>query len=438
MPYTESDFTPDFCVQLYRDHGTIEAAAQAIAPQCESSRFRGRPVVWKTVRHWIREGVKAANGGVGINLSRPADPERLNRIDDLLDRANIPIDEIGGITGARLKAYSGFIKNKDGEAERVPMYSTSFDLVPREPKWPIVDRPDPIQVIYPPVPRILRKTWSAVIVSDVQFGYLVNPETRAIETIHDVCALDICKQITHDVQPQEWVSIGDFVDWPFLSRWQQHDEYDAPNETIRGAHRELAELKSAAGKKCQRFRVIPSNHGDRPEKFLLEHNRIAKRIRRATDTSGWPVFSEPYLLCFDDLGLVQEGHYPGGEYYLLPELVLMHAPPKVREFNASVIHGHTHHLTMKTTPIHGHDGRRAHFIYDIGCLCALETYTDKHSLITLRVPSDRPRTDWAQGFAVVNVVDGKFPFHSVDQIKIDRGQAFYGGKHYATGNPEAA
>lgn len=52
------------------------------------------------------------------------------------------------------------------------------------------------------------------------------------------------------------------------------------------------------------------------------------------------------------------------------------------------------------------------------------------SLLRLKVPSDRGRSNWSQGVAVVSILDGKFSKHTVDLVKIDRGIAIYQGQAY--------
>ena len=231
-----------------------------------------------------------------------------------------------------------------------------------------------------------------------------------------------------DVSPRELYFIGDWMDWPFLSRYTQHEEYDAVNESIREGYDQLCSFISAAGPQLTKKIMIGGNHDIRPEKFLLEHNRKAMRVKRAGDT--WPVFSQQFLLRYDELGITTPGYYPGGEYYVLPDLILTHAPPKAHEFQASVIHGHLHKVERHARVQHGLDVRHTYFTYDIGCLCQTGTSSNPYRLMGTRVPSDRPRTDWSQGFAVINVVDGEIPIHSVDQISIVNHKAIYQGKLY--------
>jgi hypothetical protein len=173
---------------------------------------------------------------------------------------------------------------------------------------------------------------------------------------------------------------------------------------------------------------VGSNHQIRPENFVGQYNKTAMRLQRATDTSGWPVFSEPYLLCYDELGIEFSGQYPGGLYFLFDDLALTHAPPKRLEIQATVIHGHTHKMEKTTTVAHGRHGRKTYFIIDTGCLCRVGSTMDVKRHVITHVPSGRARTDWAQGISLVNVVQGKFPLHEVEHAHIHEGASNYRGQ----------
>lgn len=298
-------------------------------------------------------------------------------------------------------------------------------------EFPLVQRSEPIEILYKDAPRILRQTKVIPVISDAQIGWLRHPETLKTSPIHDPTAMDVAKQIITVVTPDGIIFIGDWMDWQFLSRWQQHNEFDVVNPSIKTGTDELGLFCSAAGKGAEDNRVmIGSNHGDRPEKFILEHNRVVLGMRRGGDTSQWPVFSEQYLLHYDDLNLKFSGHFPGGEYYITPDLVCTHAPPKSKEFDASVFHGHDHKLRMTPYVLHSFGGRKERFVYDTGCMCRTDATTDKARMMVTNVPSNQPRTDWTQGIAVINIVEGKLPIHSVELIHIQNGRALYRGQEF--------
>lgn len=431
MPYTEADFTGEFSRRLIAEHGDMRTAARAVYKDCVGGRHGQRAVAWRTVENWLRSALRGENHGMGVDLSRPEDPTRENRLDDLLRRANVPIDAIGAIESTTLKAYGGFMKGPDGEPVKVPLYGTSIKIRPPNPDFPVVQPAPSTTIVFAEPPRILRRTRVEVVVSDIQAGWLRNTQTDVLEPIHDPAAIEVAQQITTHIAPDGITFVGDVADLAMFSRWEQHPEYHGTLQpSVNVVHEILGRFIASGGPRCVKRRIIGSNHDHRIEKGVLAWNKEALGVRQAGAVDGWPVFSLGYLARFDDLGLEWTGHYPGGEFYLLDDLVIMHAPPKAKEFRASVIHGHTHHITRTTTVQHASTGRCTAFVYDIGCLCQVGATSEKFRLLVTKTPSDRGRTDWAQGIAVVSIVDasGSAPaVHAVDQVSIIDGVAIYQG-----------
>ena len=411
---TRGDFTPIYCEGLVKIHGSVQAAARAVAERCIVPGRLEAPS-WRSVERWIYKA-----------LSREIP---VNPITDI-GSSGVPAGE--RITRRSAATYEVVRRDSDGKPTVFQLKRESVSTVPEVSFPTVLDRAVPSTIVYNPVPYIARPVRYAVVVSDVQFGFLKNQLTNELEPIHDPLALDVCKRIIADIRPEQLFFIGDFVDWPTFSRWQKYPEYYGTMQpTIDGAHRELGEIIAASGYQCERRVMVGSNHQQRPEKFLLEHNMDALNVRRAnTAPSSWPVFSEQYLLRYDDLGIEFSGQYPGGEYYVLDDLVLTHAPTSRLEFAADNIHGHTHKLSIATWAQNTAHGRKNYYQYDCGCLCQLGQVTDSTALQRTRVPSDRARTDWSQGFAVISILDGKIPKHEVELIKIDKGLAIYRGQVY--------
>ena len=406
---TASDFTEQLSKELIAEYGSIQKAARSVADACTSERFPDMPVSWRTVERWIGNAANDTNRTAGGRIL-----------------------SAGRITKAVTGTYQVVTKDDSGQPTIHTLTKSSVSVVPTDTAFPVVQAASPQPIIFNQAPYISRPVSYGVVISDVQFGYLRDNETGDLEPTHDPQALAVAKRITADIRPNDLFFIGDFVDWPTFSRWQKYPEYfNTLQPTIDGAHRELGEIIAAAGHQCNRRIMVGSNHQQRPEKFLLEYNMDALSIRRANSPpSSWPVFSEQYLLRYDDMGIEFSGQYPGGEYWVNPGLVLTHAPTKKLEFAADNIHGHTHRLTTTTWAQHAADGRHNYYQYDCGSLCQLGSTTNKRRLMITKVPSDRARTDWSQGIAVISMIGGKFPKHTVDLIKIDKGFAIYQGQTY--------
>ncbi len=426
-PIKDTTITQSYACELIKEHGSANAAAFYLSENFEilSSRYEGKILSYARIRDIL-------NRLVNMGISGREDTSRESRIEKLLHNHNVPLESINRIDNVKLGIWGVHAKDAEGNIQTSYLDKTQITIVPEAPVFPVVNCAEPRIIQYDRGPVIAKRVDQYVIISDTQIGFLQDPETKATVPIHDPKAIAVAKQITADIGPSKLAWIGDLMDWPFLSRWTQHDEYDAVNESIQAAYDHLCEFISASGRRLQEKIIIGGNHDIRPERFLLENNKKAMRVRRASDTSRWPVFSQPFLLRYDDLGIHYPGHYPGDHFYLLNELVLTHAPPKAKEFQASVIHGHTHHITRSTSVQHSSQGRKTYYNYDIGCLCQTGENPNPYSLVRTRVPSDRGRTDWSQGIAVVNVIDGEF--FSVDQIAINDGRAIYQGQVYRVGS----
>lgn len=422
----------------YDQRGENGTFAPTVSDEEILAYFESDPSTKRCAEHFglarrsMRERLAKLRNSGKLNIE--ADPGREAKIEQLL--SSVPMS---GPEGSRLKVVDVKIwgvaaKNNEGEivSKGLDGIHAHYKIDGKDtPVFPLIQPATPTAILYNDAPRILRQTRTVPIISDAQIGYLRDADTDELEPTHDPWAMDVAKQIVRDVQPSEVVFIGDWADWPVFSRWQQFPEYDrVVQPSIETAYQELCEFKSAAGSRCGRITMIGSNHGYRPEKFILEHNKSALYVRQAGQPDSWPVFSEPFLLRYDEIGISFSGQYPGGEYYLLPNLVAMHAPPRSKEFGASVLHGHTHKITRSVSVQHRYDGRETSFVIDVGCLCQVGSAANRRRMMLTRVPSDRARTDWAQGIAVVNIVEGKFPSHSVDQIHIHQGTALYGGQQY--------
>jgi hypothetical protein len=407
---TKDDFTREFCEELIRENGSITKAAQMYTGVVRNPFDPTRAVSWRTIERWIARALRDSPN---------------------VDRSSVAV--LGGsrVTRETQGTYEALAR-VDGVPTVFNLKRSTITMVPDVPPFPVLERSPLAPIVYNQAPYVSRPIRYGVVVSDVQYGFLRDGVSGELEAIHDPKALAVARHITGDIRPNDLYFIGDFCDWPTFSRWQKFPEYYGTMQaSIDGAYRELGEIIAAAGHQCERRIMVGSNHQQRPEKFLLDYNMEALSVRRAaTPPTGWPVFSEQYLLRYDDLGIQFSGQYPGGQHYVLPDLVLSHGPLNKLEFAASVVHGHTHKLTVDTWAQHSFSGRRNYYQYDVGCLCQLGSTTNLQRLHITRVPSDRARTDWSQGMAVISIIDGKIPKHAVDLIKIDRGTAIYQGQAY--------
>lgn len=438
MPYSRDDFTDEFSAELVAEHGNKYSAAKAIVRDCVNE-FGVSPA-WRTVVRWIHDG----STRVRRNLLDRANPDHRNRIEKALTEFSIPPERIK-ITGGVMGTHGGFIKDKDGKVETVPLWNqrikyTVLDDADDAP--PVVIEPAQTTIAYyePPVPYIGHALESEVIVSDMQVGFLRPTTGGALEPIHDPHAIDVACQVFAAVQPHGVVFIGDGLDATSLSKYRAHPEFRATlQESIYEGHRIYGEIISACGPRCTRRRKTPGNHDARFQTYIIDHANEFAGIRPATDPTGPPVTSIEYLLGYRSLGLEVVGQFPGGTVWITDDLAAQHAPAKKREFDASYVHGHMHRVAREGYTVHGRHGRRIHYRYDTGCLCRVDFTADPYRMTVTQTPSDRGRTDFQQGVTVVEILKTKVERHQVHQIHIIDGLALYGGQVFRSSLlPEAA
>lgn len=353
------------------------------------------------------------------------------------------MESIGKIDHVRVRSgyHEGLTKGPDGEPVVTHLRSkhVSVMLSPawdEGPKWPVIEPAKPVKVSNP-TPN--RKNQSAlktiVVISDVQVGFLRDIEDASrLVPMHDPAAINVALQVVAELQPDQLVYVGDFLDLPEMSRWLQLPEFQRTTQpAIDEGGKILAQFEAAAGPHRLPTQFIAGNHDRRLREYVVTNAKASYGIRPAqlADELEPPDAGNtiPWALRFKKLGIEYVGEYPGGEFWITPRLVVRHDPKAKDAYDASVIAGHSHHIKRETFTRRTPSGPVHHTLYEIGCLCSLENYGDKNSLMATRVPSNRAFTkDWAHGFAVVYVdEDGTF---TVDQVEINNGKAIYRGKAY--------
>lgn len=434
-----SDITQGFARALVDEHGSISNAARSILPQMEIAT-NGKPPTFNSVRCILNQALKGENGA-----NQTLRNDTLGRIAALLERQGINIDDVGEIKKIKLAKHQGFIKSKDGEIEYTKdLPSESIVFTPswdKGPEWPVVQPAKPTNVTHLPYkaqPRIGR---TIVILPDVQVGYLRSlDDPSKLTPMHDLVALDVAAQIVADLQPDQLGWIGDFLDLPEMSRWLQVEEFWRTTQpAIDEAHRILAQFEAAAGPRERRKPTffIAGNHDRRLREYVTKNARAAFHLRPAASTpESWPDLTVPHLLRFEDLGIEYCGEFPGSEYWITDRLVCRHDPASKGVYDATVIAGHTHRVRTESVSKRTSAGQVHSNIVEIGCLCRIDNYADRSSLMRTSVPSDRGFvTGWTQAVCVVHIDDdGQF---QIDTVQIHNGKALYAGKVYEA-RPKAA
>lgn len=381
-------------------------------------------------------GLAKSGGGGDKSLTKEA-AERLGRLNDLLTRSGIDPADIGEVKQIRVNEWQSMSKNEDGEPVVTDLRGASIVLSPQwaqDPELPLIRPAQPVKVTNP-VNKDKKVTENtAVIFPDQQIPY------------HDERACDIAMQILRDVNPAQVINLGDMIDFPSFSRFEQELRFQQTTQkSIDLAHQHLAQQRAAAPN--AHIVVLEGNHDRRLQKSVTQYHMDLFKLRRANAPESWPVLSLPFLLCLDDLGVQYVPGYPAGEYYIQDYIKVIHgrrvgargtvAKRVVDDERVTTITGHTHRFEMVGKSTNTRAGKKDNYALTLGCLCrtdgsvpSVNSSTDHDGNPILR------HEDWQQMIGILRWDPSGLPFefHPVFIWDMDaKGRkkcAMYNGKLY--------
>lgn len=355
------------------------------------------------------------------------DRERLHeRLDTVLDE--VLAHGMGKVKGVTVRQWEGFQRGLDGTPQVVQLQGIKLDVKVNEvaPEWPVIDRPSvTLRVIPPEQPRPRHpRDRVAVILPDPQIGFRLF-DGGELDPFHDENAIDVAMQLLRDVAPDRAICLGDFQDFAEFGKYTQEAAFARTTQKgIDRGHEFIAQMRQAAPD--AQLTVMEGNHDRRMEKRILENNMGAMRLRRAADTTGWPVFSVPYLCAFDSFECSYIGGYPAGELWVTEELRCIHgikvrsgsstAAAVVKEDGVSTIFGHVHRIETQYLSARSRTGHKTRLAHTPGCLCRIDgSVPSVKSSTTLDGRPVPTAENWQQGLSVVEYREGRpnFALHSV-------------------------
>jgi hypothetical protein len=309
---------------------------------------------------------------------------------------------------------------------RVPVALTPVlqPVVIKAPKLPAKKRPSTNKVL-----RVL--DWG-----DPQFGFRRNTHTGAfIGTMHDRRALSVILEVLERQTFDVILCGGDLLD---MSEWSAH--YTAnPNfffttqPALIEAYYWLAAMVAAAGVRnpdC-RFISLEGNH-HRFMQMIQKHLTAAYGLRPADQLEGPEVFSLPFFLNFEQLGIEFIPGYENGtaEYWLNDTLRAVHgdvassAPGATARKIAdqsivTTIFHHIHRRELVTKKTEVRDGHHIYTAVSAGTTCRIDG----------SVPGSKKTHNWQQGVLELEyLVERPDVQPRMNLIGIDEGIAVYQGE----------
>lgn len=416
MALTERDFTREFCEQLVREHGSISEAAEAIAPQCICERYSNRAVEWRTVSRWISKHVGPRR--LARDLSRVtdrADSSRVNRVAELLDRANVEAENAGTPERVKLSSWGYAMKVRNADGSETPteggLYKTEITLRPGLEAPDIIPRSSPIRA-YKATGVRNADCERIAIVGDIQIGFWAvldpeDPKRITFEPFHDEAAIDVMMQAFALYQPDRVVIVGDFLDFPQLSRFQQEPQWaQTLQASIQEGYDLIGKIRKTVGDACT-IDFVPGNHETRMQRAVVNGNPALYNLKRPGEK--YSLYSMPSLLGFEKHVVECAAEYPSGEVWLasrrgnIPALVVTHGNPSKKEMRADTIHGHLVLPAIETRQVFYEDGP---VTYTRMCVSGCGNYSDtgdKVRLTRTNTPSGRSRMSAVPSFGTVDI-----------------------------------
>lgn len=302
-------------------------------------------------------------------------------------------------------------------------------------------KPTVIKPAKPPkrAPAILSGWRTAVILPDPQFGY--RNVNGTLDPFHDPRALDVALQILaltrSDTRVDRVVNLGDFLDLPAHSRYDQHANWQQTTQAaIDAGHEFLAQQRATVPD--SEIVVLEGNHDKRISDTVLRFNMASAGLKRANMPSDWPTLTAPFLLRTDDLTVQWLDGYPARKYWLNDWIKCVHgsivrsggstASAYARSDRTSTIFGHIHRIEVHHTTQQDRHGPVRMFAATPGCLCRVDgAVPGVKGAVDL---SGRPLTnweDWQQGVLVLRYLDND-PRYVLDTIHIQDGWAMWAGQ----------
>lgn len=430
--------------------GSHRAAKVLAILRGEAGPVQGGPITAVPVSAEAADDYDAARGqpkvtvkAEGAHLSVTViDSDGIKNPEDAIERGVIDPDRYK-IDKWRSKPFNAHQSGPDGEPVVLQLYSSQFDLTPREAEPTQFAPVQPVAVSVPrPSPRPVRRAdglETALVFGDRQYGFKRHDTTGELEPMHDRAAIDVVVQMAERLRPDRLLDLGDVLD---LAEWSlkfvREPSYTYTTQaSICEAGYDNGRLVGAAPD--ARFDILEGNHDRRIEQYILANAKAAYGLRSAADVKAGrdDAYTIPSLLGLDALGVHYSEGYPDGEVWINDGLRAVHgtiakaksgqtATALAADSPVSTIQGHVHRYETAgwTEWVRGEP--QDYVAAVCPCLCRVDG----------AVPGVKKRQNWQQGLFVVTY-DPAGSFHQIEHVPIRDGRAYWRGE-WIVGAPDVA
>lgn len=337
--------------------------------------------------------------------------------------SSVPVDGPGG---SKLKEISvGFWQQggKDGFTQdlvkqNLDKVTAKYAMAASKSGFePLVSIPRECPVVaYEPSGIKDTKTERVFIVGDQQMGFwaVLDPKNSKqfnFVPFHDEHAQSIMLQAMSLYLPDRVVIIGDFVDFPSLSKFQQEPEFQATMQaTVDDAEALIAKIRKTVGSACK-IDFILGNHETRMQRTITD--KVPSLHNLTIPGEKYAMYSVPSLLRFERHDVEPSAEYPSGKVVLakatgsLPALIATHANVAKKDMRSDSIHGHLVLPGIETfaRPYEEEEGT-VWKTYTRMCVSGCSNYSDtgdKVRLTRTSTPSGRSNMAAVQSFGTVDI-----------------------------------
>jgi predicted phosphodiesterase len=256
---------------------------------------------------------------------------------------------------------------------------------------------------------------------------------------HDERALKLAHLAVRELMPDNIVLLGDMIDFPTLSRFEQRPEWSGQvQDSLDKTHAMLAQFRADAPDSNMYY--LFGNHEQRLQKHMIKNNAELLGIKRANASKELGVMTLEFLLRMGELEVEAVGGYPHGELWLEDHTVFVHGTIAKPNQSTSIeylklnpyvntVHGHSHRaeIQWRTTPTSWGNEQRfatsAGTLADIkGSVPSYHNTIDEQGLVVNRAEN------WQQG---VNIISHNYQRANPELAMIQDGQIMIQGKSYA-------
>ena len=270
---------------------------------------------------------------------------------------------------------------------------------------------------------------SALFLPDFQIGYEWNEDFTYLKPFHDRQAIDVALQLAQDMQPNEIIILGDFLDLPPFGKFSagRYKYVNTTQAAIEEGYCILRDLRERCFK--SRITFLIGNHEIRLENFLNKNAPEATRIRPAGEKSS--PLKIRNLLRFDELRIEANDSYDK-PMWLWDRICIRHGEEytnlSAKKVSHTTVQGHGHGIVYSVKTVLSPVGPRIVTMMSPGCLCKTDG----------TVPGLSQNPDWQNGVGIA-YLDTHIPNSQehLSVLPIHAGILWHAGRQYRANTEEA-